>query len=294
MKVIKPVTITEAMLISSTAPETDYAAYAPATNYTVGQRVIYQHKVYECVQSPNTGNTPDITPLFWTAISPTNRWLMFDQEVSTQTELAGTLTVVVAPGLVSSLALLEVDGTSVTITITDGPSGPVIYSYTDALEDSIIADWYQYFYEPFDPQRTLILTDLPAFGSSYITVSITGVLVRCGGLIFGTAYYLGETQVGASSGITDYSRKETSASGATSFSVRKFSKRMSARLWLDNSQINKAQRVLAELRATPCVWIGTEDVIYDNLTIFGFFRDFSIDIAYPSVSYCNLEVEGLT
>ena len=40
MKVIAPHTITEAMLTSSTLPETEYSAWSSGTGYTTGQRAI--------------------------------------------------------------------------------------------------------------------------------------------------------------------------------------------------------------------------------------------------------------
>ena len=60
-------------------------------------------------------------------------------------------------------------------------------------------------------------------------------------------------------------------------------------------QMNKVQRVLADVRATPCVWIGADDAqLYAPLIVYGWYRDFSIDVAYPTTSYVSLEVEGLT
>jgi hypothetical protein len=295
MKVIKPVALSDALFVSSTAPEADYAVYVPATNYAVGNRVIYNHVVYESVQTPNTGNTPGLFPLFWAVVSPTNRWAMFDSEVSTQTALASPLTVVIKPGYVNSLALFGLEGTQLAVTMRDGAAGPVVYSKTVSLDGTIIADWYQYFYEPSVQKGEAVLTDLPPYADGHITVSITGGgTVKCGTLLVGTVYPLGDTQYGAQAGILDFSRKDTNATtGVTTFTKRKFSKRMSASMMLDNGQLNKVQRVLADLRATPCAYIGTDFEGYEPLTIFGFYRDFSLDIAYPTTSLFSLEIEGL-
>lgn len=295
MKVVKPVAITDAQFVSSTAPEADYPAYAAGTNYAVGANVIFGHVAYQSVQTPNTGNSPDVSPLYWAVTGPTNRWAMFDQTISTQTVLASPLTVVIKPGYVNSLALLNLSGSSLTVTVQDGLGGPVVYSRTQTLDGTIIIDWYQYFFEPSVQLADVVLTDLPPYGNAYITISITGGgSVGCGSMIVGTVYVLGDTQLGASAGIIDYSRKDTSATGVTTLVKRQYSKRMSAHLWLDNVALNKVQRVLADLRATPCVWIGTDAAGYEPLTVFGFYRDFSLDVAYPTVSYCNLEIEGLT
>ena len=68
---------------------------------------------------------------------------------------------------------------------------------------------------------------------------------------------------------------------------------MSGQFLVDNTQINAVQRVLADIRAIPSVFIGSEDADYAPLVVYGFYRDFSIDIAYPTKSWCRLEVEGL-
>lgn len=296
MKVIKPVSIGRDQLVSSSVPEDDYPTYSPTTDYAVGDRVEYQSKVYECVQAPNVGNTPGEAPLYWALSGPTNRWAMFDSEVSTQTRGESPLQVVVRPGLVNSLALLELVGTKVHVIGRDGLGGPVLYETERTLEGSMVTNWYEYFFEPFSPLSELVLTDLPAYGSLHLDVSIIapGAEVACGAMVCGTAYFIGDAEYGGSAGIIDYSRKETSETGVTTFRRRRFSRRMSQRLWLDSARFAAVYRLLSGLRATPCVWIGADAEGYGPLTIYGFYRDFSIDIAYPMVKFCNLEIEGLT
>ena len=296
MKVVKPIVIDAAVLLSSTAAET-YAAYNPATTYALGERVtlVSTGRIYECVQAPSLGYAPDANALWWAIAGPTNRTAMFDGEISTQTVQVSPLTVVLKPGYVNSLALFGLEGASLDVTVRDGLAGPVVYSRTVSLDGTIIADWYQYFFEPSVQLGEVVLTDLPPYGAAHVTVSLTGPgSVKCGSFVLGTFYALGGTQYGASAGIIDYSRKDTSATGTTTFVRRRYSKRMSAPLMLQNAQLNKVQRVLADLRATPCAWIGTDTPGFEPLTIFGFYRDFSIDVAYPTTSLCNLEIEGLT
>ncbi|NBS93785.1 MAG: hypothetical protein EBT27_08685, partial [Betaproteobacteria bacterium] len=81
--------------------------------------------------------------------------------------------------------------------------------------------------------------------------------------------------------------------GRTTFTRRAFSKRMSGQFMVANDRINSVQRILADLRAVPSVYIGSEDAQYAPLVVYGFYRDFSIDIAYPTTSLCRIEVEGL-
>lgn len=294
MKVIKPVVLNDTNVVSSTVAETEYAAYAAGTNYAVGTRAIYQHKIYESVQTPNVGHTPDVSPLYWAVIGPSNRWAMFDGEVSTQTSDAATLTVVIKPGYVNCLALFGLEGSTLDVTIRDGLAGPVVYSNAVAMDGTVIADWYQYFFEPRVQLGEVVLDGLPVYADAHITITITGTgTVKCGAVSVGTAYQLGDTNYGATAWIMDYSRKETTAAGATTLVKRSYSKGASVPLSLPTGQINKVQRVLAELRATPCAWVGVDAPGYEPLIIFGFYRDFSIDIAYPKLCYCNIEIEGL-
>ncbi|MNQ93708.1 hypothetical protein D3C85_1091890 [compost metagenome] len=296
MKVIKPVVIGPAQLVSSSVPDSELPAYSPETDYPLGSQVLYDSIIYECVQAPNKGHQPDQSPLYWAAAGPTNKWLMFDSEVSTQTVAPSPLAVVVKPGITNSLALLELGGSHLSVVGRDGLAGPIIYEHSLQLEGSIVSNWFEYFFEPFIPLSEVVLTDIPAYGSLHleVTISAPGADAACGAMICGSAYEVGEVEYGGTAGIIDYSRKETSATGVTTFRRRRFSRRMSHRLWVDSARFNAVYRLLSGLRATPCVWIGTGAEGYGPLTIFGFYRDFSLEIAYPLVSYCSLEIEGLT
>jgi len=294
MKVIKPTTFVEAThLVSTNAVET-YAAYNAATTYAKGARVDYGTHIYESLVNSNTGNTPSTSPTFWVLVGPDNVHAMFDDQISTATVSTSPLTVVMTPGLMNSLALLGLVGNQVVVTITDGAGGPTVYSRTVSLDGSYVYDWYMYFFEPFTQIGEVVFTDIPPYPNARMTLTLSGSgTVAIGQLSFGTFYELGDAEYGATAGITDYSRKDTDEFGATTFVERAFSKRMTARLMLDAMQMNKVQRVLSDIRAKPAVWIGAEGEAYQPLVVYGFYRDFTIDVAYPTKSYCSLEIEGL-
>jgi len=296
MKVVKPTTLTAAMLVSTDAAET-YSAWNAATAYVLDDIVLRTttERLYQRLVAGTTATAPESDTVNWLDIGPSNKWAMFDGEISTATTKSTSLTVVLKPGYVNSLALFGLVGSNLAVTVRDALAGNIVYTLSQDLDGTIIADWYQYFFEPVVQLAELVLTDLPPYGDAHITVVLTGTgTVECGICLAGTFYTLGDTQYGASVGIIDYSRKETDAFGVTTFVRRAYSKRMSAKLMLDNVQMNKVQRVLADLRATPCAWIGADDVTYAPLVVYGFYKDFSIEVAYPTASYCSLEVEGLT
>lgn len=298
MKVIKPVTFdADTMLVSSNATEA-YATWSSATTYAKNAKVDHGSHYYNSLVNSNLNNNPDTSPTFWEIIGPDNTHAMFDGQVSTETTKATSpLVVTVACGIVNSVALVGLVGSSVNITVRDDGASPPVYSRTIGLDGTIITDWYMYFFEPFVQLGEVVLTDLPPYALGEITMTLSGGgAVAIGEMIVGTAYVLGAegTEQGATVGIIDYSRKDTDPdTGVTTFTRRAFSKRMSGQFLVANNQINAVQRILADIRAVPSVFIGSELTDYAPLVVYGFYRDFSIDIAYPTKSWCRLEVEGL-
>jgi hypothetical protein len=295
MKLIAPTDFVAAThLVSSTATEV-HSAYNAATTYAKDAFVDYGTHIYQSLVNSNTGNQPDLSPTFWVLIGPDNTHAMFDDQVSTATTATSPLTVVLATGLANAVALFGLVGTQVQVSVTDGAGGPSVYSRTVSLDGTFIFDWYQYFFEPYVQVEEVVLTDLPPYANARMTVSLTGAgTLQIGQLVFGNQYELGDAEYGASLGIVDYSRKETDEFGTTTFVQRAFSKRMNLRLMLDTVQIARVQQVLARVRAKPAVWVGVPtDQLFRPLTVYGFFRDFNIDIAYQLKSYCTLEIEGL-
>lgn len=296
MKFLKPVTITTAMLISSTRAETDYSAWASGTTYAAADKCISTstHRIYESVQGSNTNHNPTTDDgTWWIDVGPTNRWAMFDQTVGSITSQATPLTVVLDPGFVGALALLDVAGTAVTVSMLDAPDGSTVYNQTfDMTDTAELLDWYMYFFEPITPRTTLIVDDLPPYSTGRLTVSIAAATTaECGTLAVGDLVEVGQTQYGVKVGIIDYSRKETDAYGITSVTERSYAKRLDCDLFIQNTALDYITRQLAAVRATPVVWIAADG--YDSLTIYGWARDWGISINYPNHSICNLSIEGL-
>lgn len=297
MRVIKPVPyVPSTHLVSTTATES-VALYDPMVNYTVGQKVRAGNYIYTSITTPNTGNSPDaVNSAYWVRTSPTNSFAMFDDQVSTATTATTSLTVVIKPGIINSIGLFGLIGNSLTVTVRDGLAGPIVYNKVVNLDVTVMSDWYGYFFEPSVQLGEIVATDIPPYANAHMTITISagaGSMVQIGSLAFGSQYTIGGTEYGANVGIIDFSRKDTDDFGTTTFVRRAFSKRISANVYLQNSQLNSVQRILSDLRATPCVWIGSEDPTFSPLLVYGFFREFSIDIAYPGHSYCSLEIEGL-
>lgn len=301
MRVIKPTPITDANLTSSDVAEADFANWNSGATYVIGDKVILTtgyHRIYESLRASNLNFHPATdtsSPPYWKDIGPTNRWAMFDTVTSTATTATTSLTVVMAPGRISGIALLGLVGDSVSVTMTEGPAGPVIYSYAANITEREVLDWYDYFYAEVEQITELVLTDgIPISTAGVVTVTVTGATVAVGTLVVGATKDLGDSQYGASFGIVDYSVKATDAFGATTFVPRAHSRRMNVPVVVDNTRLRRLEKAFTDLIATPAVWIGADGDAWGSLVVYGWYKDFSVTVQYATQSTCNLEIEGLT
>ena len=296
MKIIRPTRVTDSNLLSSSVPESDFPVYLATNTYEEGDKVIVlsNHTVYEALRA-SAGVDPVDNPLDWLAIGPTNRWAMFDEKIGTSTTTTSSITFSINPGIVSGIAFLDLSGvTTIRVKLT-APEG-VVYDKTVTLTSTAgIVDWWTYFFEEVSVQTFVVMYDLPTYRTSTMEVTISGgdgTTVSVGSVVFGRLFeFANAVDYGASIGIQDYSRKERDAFGNVAITKRAFSKRARWNFSILNSKVDSFQRTLAELRATPAVYIGASQ--YDSMIIYGFYRDFDTVIAYPNHSECSIDLESL-
>ena len=274
------------------------ALWNSGTTYAVGARVRYLNRIYESLQASNLNKPPNLNPAWWLDVAPDNMHAAFDNQISTVATATGTMTFVIKAGNIDTLALINMDAVTARIIVRD-PAAGVVYDRLAGLSGVGVYDWYQYFfYDPLAKRRQVIFYDIPAYVNAYITIQITGNptdTVTLSEIVYGGTQEIGGTQYGATAGIVDYSVKTTDQYGTATFVKRNFSKRLSSQVFVENTSLNRVTRLLADLRATPAVWIGADDPQFEeSLVVYGFYKEFSIDIAYPNHSLCSLEIEGLT
>lgn len=302
MQAIEPLTITDSIFTSSTIPEDDYSAWSSGTTYSIGSRVIVTsvHKVYESAINSNLNNNPvtdDGTK--WIEVGATNRWKAFDKKISDPATRADSIQYVLTTtnSIVNSLAFFGLKADSVQIIVVETSSSTTVYNKTFQLLDTTsVVDWYTYFFEPAtNKDEELLVTDLPSYAATEITINIvdTGNTVEVGQIVLGNLVPLGRTGYGTTIGIEDFSRKERDTFGNAVIIERAFAQKADFEVEINTQDARRVQRFLSTYRATPIVWVGNQDPSY-GLIVYGFYTQFSINLATPSVSYTTLEVEGLT
>lgn len=310
MKILKPHVITDAMLTRTTVPEPDDGdgtAWSGKVAYAEGA-VVYipathlRYRAVVAIPAPTTGTNPppsdtSVSPAKWIGLGATNRWRMFDNVVGTATVGVSPLTVVLRPGSTSGVAVLELVGRSASVVMKDRPGGIEVYRRDVELDGTAIESFFDWFFSDYVGLTDFVLTDLPSqFGTCELTLEVenSGAAAEVGVYKPGLVVDIGETQYGASVGILDFSRKERDAFGNVGVTERAFSKRANFSVLTEKINFNRIFRTLASLRATPCIYIGTELPGYQPFLIYGFYKDFTIDVPYPTHNLCSIEVEGLT
>lgn len=300
MKVIKSQAVTDSTLTTTDVPENDYAAWLVGTTYAAADRVIVTtpniHNIYESVQGANTGNDPVTDDgTWWTIVSSTNRWKMFNDVVQEQTIQADVITVTITPTIVTTaLAAINVDCASITVTVTD-PSEGVVYDETFQMTSySGIINWYDYFFTAIDRKKELSVLGLPPYSQAAIEVTFndSGETAKVGALVIGTSSFVGDSQYGASFGIIDYSTKTIDAQGRTTITAGAYSDEADIDVVIETARFAEVKKILTDLRTTPSVWIAEDNT--EGTIIYGYYREFDVLLTGPVVSMCTLSIEGLT
>lgn len=300
MKVIRPIIIDAAKVISSSAVE-DHEVWDSGKTFAKEDRVFFSETIYESLVDANVGKQPDTHPNDWLVVGASNKMSMFDLQVNTQTKAQETLTVAFAPGKnFDAVAFLNLAGRYVNLTVYDELGGRIVHTDEADLDNSSlnVIDWYTYFFEDFDFRSEVIFQNIPPYLTGVVEVTVNssvGEPAAIGSTSVGTMIDLGSTQYGLNFGIRDYSVKEFDNDfGTVKFVERAFSKRMSSNLLIPNQRLNYIAKTLQDLRAMPTVYIGTDcDPKYAITAVFGFVKDWNVEIPYYDHSLISIEISGL-
>jgi hypothetical protein len=292
MRVIPPITITNAILTSSSCaePSSGEASWLVGTTYALGAQVIdaTRHRTYQSLQAANTGNAvptlPATSNAWWLDIGPSNRWGMFDLFRNTATTTAGTLTVVLTPGQrINSIAFLGLVATSVEVSMT--LSGVTVYDTTVTLTNRQVLNWYDYYYASFGTAPSVVLYDLPPISNGIITITIinTAGSVSCGSMALGNYVWLGATQYDAVTDSLNFSTVTRDSFGNSTLIPRRSVPTTQQTVWADASNLNAVRNLKSLLNAVPAVWSGLDDSTqpyFEALLIVGIYKQFTINLTY--------------
>lgn len=244
---------------------------------------------------------PVLNPTYWLNVGATNRWKMFDKAVQSQTLATTSLVAKIKPtDRVDTIPLINLKGTTLNVAVTNPTYGSVFNQTIPLLTDSEpVVDMSSYLYAGFTQRTEVVVEDIPPYANNEITLTVSateGTQVGIGAAVFGQARDISSTglgvEQGARFGIDDYSIKTRDSFGNYVITERAFSDKANVTVFVNNSELSSIKNFLTSLRATPVVFIGSKK--WDYLTIYGFYKNWEVDVAYPDFSVLSMEVSGLT
>ena len=205
------------------------------------------------------------------------------------------LCVVVSPGICNGVATMDVSGVSaVKCEMFNGATS--VYSETKTLDNTFISNWYEYFFEPYDIFTDLLFGPLPPYPSATVKLTFTptaeGTTTHCGAALYGNTVEIGTVEYGATAGIDDFSVIERDGFGVTTVVERGYLKHASYSVNVETAQLRRVFSTLTALRATPSVWIASDDVNLSPLNAYG-LPTFNLNVQYCSYSNVTIEIKGI-
>lgn len=305
MRVIRPLSITDAVLSFTNVPEDTVPAWAVEETYGLGDvvSVVDQdiHLLFESLRDGNLGKAPleddQGEPVNWLEIGPTNRWRMFDVLRNSQTEHLTPLVVELLPNKrINSIALLGLDAEHVLIEML--LDGEAVYSREIDLIERQTLGWSDYFFGEFSTLSGFPLFDLPPYTAAMVRITISRVSgsVKCGSLVIGNSQYIGEAQHSAVSDALNFSRVERDDFGNTRLVPRRSIPKTDQTLHFDPAATKRLMSLREELNAVPAVWSGVDDPGHDYfeaLFILGIYKQMSLNLANADFGVMTLELEEI-
>ena len=302
MKIFQPITLDDTTVISNNIAEL-YDPWSSTENYVVGPPasvVVHNKREYEAIQDhsnvePGVALTTDSC---WLDLGTSNKYKLFDQSITSQSVNNDSIVLLMSyPGRVDSLAVFNIVAQSIQLEMNDVPGGGLAYnSGVISLEVGMSGpDWYSYFFDGIEfLDEYAFISQLPVQAGNTVLLRIKnpGCQAKCGAVVLGLSKELGYTQYGSSFGIDDYSLKSTDDYGNTSITERSYSKNADFNLLIENSRIDSLRRILTRYRATPIVYVGSDQ--YASTIIYGFYDELAVEIAQPTASVYTLSIKGLT
>lgn len=295
MKVTLPQEINDTTLLASNVPVDDYPAWTAGT-YNRGDRVVKGKEVFE-VLAVTTPDDPAVgirlDPPSWLRLGFVNRWRMFTGAADSQTRQATDIDVTVSSeqDFYDTLALLGLEGQTVTVQVLDALD-VVVWERTVDLVDIGVDDWWEYYFAPYDQIESVAFDDVfyQSEGKIRVLIESSGD-AACGRLALGVSNEVGETNHGTSTGLLTFNRFERNGFGDLSLREGRTTNIVNFNVTVPRPRVAAALRTLRRAGGKIALYVGEAEE--EGTIILGIAEEPRINYDTPSISSLTLEVQGV-
>ena len=303
MKIIEPLQPNLTTLTASSLAESTLPIWVSGTAYTVGNEVrrfsdgayrTYEALIANTGEDPALGTTDGNGNPYWLATGTTNRWAMFDGSVGSPSTDTTDIVVTYTPGTaVNALALFNVLGASVNVTVTSVLGGGQVYNETQQSLGTRGPGYWKFYFGGVEQRTRFQFFGIPPYPDMVVTVTVAASSGQAmiGELVFGKEFVIGEDVLGMEPRIKDYSTNEFNATfGYNVLVVRQTRRRLSITTMIDENRADTVFDKIQSLASQKVVWIADK---YASGIIYGFYSDFIPAHNTYKVVQAQFKIEGL-
>lgn len=302
MRILPPLTITDAMLTSTSIaePAAGEVEWVSAGAYVLGDQRIRTttHRIYECVQA-HSGRVqlPEVDAAYWLDAGPTLRHAMFDNNRTTPSTGASPLVVTLTPGTRFNSAFLGgLVGDLARIHVTRGATD--IYDQEVDLLTRNTVGWYSYYTGGFRQRSSVLKLDIPPHKDNVLTVTITRSSGDCAmaELMVGMAEFVGRLRRGAEDDVINFSKITRKAGGEAKLTPARNVPTNRLELYVENKYIDRVRQLRDDLNSKPAVYAGIESEdhpYFEAMLKVGLARRWTNGFPLPTEFLMNMEIEEL-
>ena len=271
--------------------------YNASTSYKYGDEAREGHYIYKSRIDSNVGNQPSISPLQWKQVRPSNYYAMLDGVSLTQTINNGQIDVTFNSVGYDMVSIVNVQGLSVKIVVTDLNTSTVVMDKTKKLVDnSRIFDFYSYCFEPISYLENFFIR-LPLYYNTSVRAIIEPLdgYAKCGSLVSGRSLYIGKAKWGASFDLESWGTSTEDEFGYKELEHTNSVYNDSYTINIESPRLRLIQRKLQQLDFVPLIFIGDEqdDSKYENLVDYGYWETVRLVLENPVNSTIEITKKGL-
>lgn len=297
VRVTNPVPLGPHNLVDTDVAEADYPPWLEATSYTLGERCIKGHQVWEAAQD-HTGHDPelDLSANFWLRVGRTNRWAAFELEQVTSTHRADGLFYEFDPGqAITAVHLFGLlDCNSVRVSLTDPVAG-LVYDSGPTSSGRLLrsASFYEFFWGTRRVVDLLNFYNMPIFPRARLRIELEGgaglgVQAIVAGMV--TDFGLG-VQYGAEIGVQSFSTVQRDRWGVATLRRGNYIKTLRGKALVARAQTDRFADFLADADSQVRVWDFGGG--YRNTKVLGIVSRWASLIDYPNHTVFSLDIDGM-
>ena len=299
LTIMRPMSVLDAQLESSTVPEADAPLWAAGTTYALGAQVMLAatHSVYESGAAGNVGKNPADHPDLWTRVRATNRWRCLDRSNSARTAQASNINYVFAPGLsvahVSAIGLINCN--SLRVRLIDPTYGTVFDQTAYPGPVPVMPDPWEWAWGEWTNGKTMAhFSGLPTYPNAKLHIDLVGGPdMAVGHLMYGQPKTFGE---GVTSGVrlgrAMYSKLEVNKYGDMDLLQRPTARKPSFEVLLHQQELDAVMDFLDTIDAQVCLFVLSGQ--WESTTLVGILQQADIRIENAVYHTLNMELLGVT